>query len=317
MEIQKVDQPSNKGSGWKVSRRIVLEHKAVNIYERKSKFSWLPKFVTQLATLITIVGTAGGLLWGIYQFKDQQAANVHLQATQVAANAQLQATQQAVSAAQALDQERQTTFDTYLDRMSDLLLIDHLQTSQPGSAVRAIAEARTFTTLRDLDPFRRAQLVRFLWKAGLDTGNQPVISLDAAPLNPSLFQHALLYDINLGKALLNNGTFDDCDLHGAIFTGAALPGATLNNVNLAGADLTRANLYGATLSDATLTGANMSQASLQYANLSGDDLTHVNLTAANLAGADLQGALITSAQLNQIATLQGAIMPDGWMYPYP
>jgi uncharacterized protein YjbI with pentapeptide repeats len=317
MEIQKVDQTSNKLSGWNDSRKIVYGHKEVKIYERKSFLGCLGKVATVLATVVAIAGTAGGLVWGIVQFGAQQTANVRLQATQVAANAQLQATQQAASAAQALDQERQTTFETYLDRMSDLLLIDHLQTSQSGSPVRAIAEARTFVTLRDMDPFRRAQLVRFLWKAGLVTGNQPVISLNAAPLNPSFFQHALLNGINLDGALLINGTIDDCNLQGATFKGAALPGATLNNVDLTGANLTGANLYGATLSDATLTGANLSRASLQYANLTGVDLRQVNLTAANLEGADLEGALITSAQLNQIATLQWAIMPDGWMFPYP
>src|SRR5947209_10238128 len=126
----------------------------------------------------------------------------------------------AANAAQTLDQERQATFDTYLDRMSDLLLTDHLLTAPQGSPVIAIAEARTLTALRDLDAPRRSQLVRFLWKAQLDTGNSPVVTLNAAPLSSTTFQHALLYDINFSKTLLIGSTFNDCNLSNAIFTEA-------------------------------------------------------------------------------------------------
>ncbi len=287
--------------------------------KRKSKWPDTPAdWISLLATPLTILSAVGGLLWSVIQFNAQQSA----------------------SAAQALDQEHQTTFDTYLDRMSDLLLIDHLQTVKPGSPVRAIAQARTTTALRALDSFRRAELVRFLWKAGLVTGKQPVISLNAAPLSSTMFQHALLMRINLSGALLISSTFYDCDLQGASFIAATLPGATLNIVNLTSANMTQANLYGATLKDVTLTGANMTQAllrranlsgddltkvnltganmiqaNLQRANLSGDDLTKVNLTGANLAGANLKGAKITPAQLKQIASLQGAILPDGSKHP--
>ena len=184
---------------------------------------------------------------------------------------------------------------SYLDRMSDLLLIYHLQTSQPGSPVRAIAQARTVTALRDLDTTRQVELVRFLWKAGLIIGEQPIMSLNAAPLTFTKFQDALLNSINLSEALLNGSTFDNCDLQGAIFIGTNLTAAILENVNL--------------------TGVNMTQALLPRANLSEDDLTKVNLTGANLAGANLKGAMITPDQLKQVASLQGAIMPDGSKHP--
>lgn len=260
---------------------------------------------------------------------------------QEVATAHLQATQEAATAAQTLDQQRQSMFDTYLDRMSDLLLIYHLQTAKPGSPVRAIAEARTKATLKYLDPSRRAELVQFLWAAGLVTGKQPVISLGASPLSPVIFEHALLYGINLTGALLIKSTFDDCDLHGAIFTEATLLDATLNNVNLSGANMTQDDLNNATLEDATLTevnltkallidaslsgddltkvnlrgaslaGADLAWANLKDANLSGDDLTKVNLKRANLAGADLKDAKISPAQLKQVASLQGAILPNG------
>ncbi len=94
---------------------------------------------------------------------------------------------------------------------------------------------------------------------------------------------------------MNGSTFDNCDLQGAIFIGTNLTAAILENVNL--------------------TGVNMTQALLPRANLSEDDLTKVNLTGANLAGANLKGAMITPDQLKQVASLQGAIMPDGSKHP--
>jgi Pentapeptide repeats (8 copies) len=215
MATQEIDQAENEDL--ELSRTIQTSQGEIKVFKPKSSlWSELSK---QLPILVTIVG----LVWGIYQFNAQQAADTNLQAKQ-----------QAENAAQTLDQQRQSTLDTYLDRMSDLLLIDNLLTSKPNSPVRAIAEARTLTALRDLDGNRRAQLVRFLWKAGLDTGNNPVVSLNAAPLKSTLFQHALLMSINLSGALLINSTFDDCNLTGANFTQAELPGAKLTNVNLRG-----------------------------------------------------------------------------------
>lgn len=317
MASRDVEQPGKEDLKWKIR----ISQEIVEILERKEKKLWL-RWLPTIATVVTIFVAAGSLFGGILEFSYQQVASAHLQATQMAENAQLQATQQAsnmqlqatqvaANAAQTLDQQHQTMFDTYLDQMSDLLLIYHLQASKQGSPVRAIAEARTLTTLHDLDPSRRADLVHFLWKAGLVTENQPVISLNAAPLSSTMFQHALLMNINLSGALLIRSSFVDCNLQGALFKAAVLFGVTLNNVNLSGANMAKANMHGVTLEDVTLIGANMTQADLSWAILSGDDLTKVNLKGAILAGANLKGAKITPAQLKQVASLQGTIMPDG------
>lgn len=296
MASQKVGQQGNEASQAILAWKVQLLHKAAEVAESISKHNWWPT----LRKSVTIVAAIGSLVWTIYQFNAQQGIDAHLQAAQAS-----------ISAAQTLDQERQATFNTYLDRMSDMLLSDNLLKSSQNSPVRAIAEARTFTTLHDLDPDRKAELVHFLWKAELVTGNPPVISLSTAPLGSANFQHALLMNLNFSGALLINSTFNDCDLTGAYFSQTILPGTTLNNVNLSGVDMTGANLYGVTLQDATLTGVNMTDASLQKANLSGDDLTQVNLTGANLAGANLKDARITSTQFKQVSSLHDTIMPDG------
>ena len=74
-------------------------------------------------------------------------------------------------------------------------------------------------------------------------------------------------------------------------------------------DFRRAALSGAYLSGANLSGANLSSAFLNHANLSG-----ANLRGADLSGAVLSGASLTANQLEQLISLQGAIMPDGLKY---
>src|SRR5207248_192912 len=102
--------------------------------------------------------------------------NVQQQSNNQAAVQQQQLTRQQEEAAQqqALNQQRQTTLETYLDRMSDLLLFYHLSISKTGDEVRAMAEARTYTALRNLDGARKGTLIRFLWEAKLINGPQPI-----------------------------------------------------------------------------------------------------------------------------------------------
>src|SRR5947209_7240550 len=49
------------------------------------------------------------------------------------------------------DQQQENALQTYLDRMSDLLLNNRLHESQPGDAVRNVARARTLTVLSRLN----------------------------------------------------------------------------------------------------------------------------------------------------------------------
>ena len=51
----------------------------------------------------------------------------------------------------ALDNQRATALQTYLDRMSELLLEKNLRTSQPDDEVRTVARSQTLTVIRSLD----------------------------------------------------------------------------------------------------------------------------------------------------------------------
>lgn len=209
----------------------------------------LARFFKVWATPLTILISVGGLLWGVYQFNAQQSASVLMQTTQEKA-----------SAAQTLDQQRQTTFDTYCDRMSDLLLMDHLRTNPDA---QAIAGARTATVLLYLDGYRKAYLIRFLWDAKLINLPNPILKRSAG-LNLTGADFAIA---NISPNLNNVSLIGDI-LYGANLSRVRLLGADLRNTSLQGANLSGADLRGAYLG-----GARYNTKTIQVKDAQGNPLT--------------------------------------------
>jgi Pentapeptide repeats (8 copies) len=138
----------------------------------------------------------------------------------------------------ALDKQREDLLQTYLDRMSELLLKEGLRSSASDAEVRNVARVRTITILFQLDARRIGYVFSFLREAGLmsEKPNESVVSFNLADLT----------NINLSQA----------NLSGANLSGANLSGANLSKANLSKANLSKANLSGANLSGATLWKAN-------------------------------------------------------------
>jgi uncharacterized protein YjbI with pentapeptide repeats len=192
----------------------------------------------------------------------------------------------------AVDQQRAITLQTYLDRMSDLLITHNLHESKPGAEVREVAQVETLAALQQLDQERRGVLVRFLYEADLiniDTGHV-VVSLSGAVLS---------------DAVLNSAILSGADLNSAVLSDADLNSIVLSDADLSRADLTGADLSGAVLSDAKLIGAKLTGVKLSGAKLSG----------ALLSGADLRGAKVTSEQLAKTRSVHHTIMPNGSTHP--
>lgn len=115
-----------------------------------------------------------------------------------------------------------------------------------------------------------------------------------------------LRGLNLEKAKLSEGIFQE---------------AKLAKINLQGADLTsaifgQASLKGANLRDTILVRAYFNNADLEGADLRGADLSYAHITNANLKGANLCGANLSSAkvseeQLAQAKTNWSTVFPDG------
>jgi hypothetical protein len=89
------------------------------------------------------------------------------------------------------DQQQQTTWETYLDHMSDLLFTQHLAISKPGDEVRQVARARTLTALQNLNPARKRIFLQFLYESHLigyydstdSSVHGPIIDLSGADLS--------------------------------------------------------------------------------------------------------------------------------------
>ena len=123
-----------------------------------------------------------------------------------------------------------------------------------------------------------------------------------------------LHGVKLFRANLSQIDLDLANLSGADLSKADLNGADLSLANLSGAKLGRANLAYAELFKANLSKTKLRNADLSHADLSQADLSGADLTMANLSGARLTGAVISPQQLASVASLEGAILPDGTIH---
>lgn len=161
----------------------------------------------------------------------------------------------------AKDAQREAALQAYIDKLSDLLLKEHLGgltpdgKPEPGySEVRKIARAQTLVLLPHLDETRKRSVLLFLQESQLTT------------------------IVDLSRAQLHRAALHDLDLHGAKLSRANLSEADLSRANLSGADLHSSNLSRANLNGADLRGSNLSGASLQGTNLQGVKYNTIEIT---------------------------------------
>jgi uncharacterized protein YjbI with pentapeptide repeats len=236
----------------------------------KTLFDWL-----SLLGVLAIPIVAGfGVAWFTreQQLRDQQLAEQRAKAERDIAQ----------------DNQRETALQAYLDKMSELLLKEHLgertadgKLNPEYEQVRKIAQVRTITVLNQLDAKRVSYVFAFLRDAGLMStiSNDSAVSLSDASFVSVNWSQAFLFQANL--------------------SGAFLQEANLSGANLRRANLTGAKLYGADLSGAILIGA---------------DLSGVSLIGANLK--DARGVTVKELE-KQAFSLKSATMPDGSKYETP
>lgn len=223
------------------------------------------------------------------------------------------------------DNQREAALQEYIDKMSELLLVNNLRKSEENEEVRNIARVRTLAVLRQLDPPRKTNVLQFLVEAGLVEKGRSVVNLRGARLDFADLDYVPLFQIDLNFAILNCARLNRTDLSGASLCGtylvrsnlqeadlsnAILKKASLDYANLKHAKLSRvclseASLRGAKLRRVNLCGADLSGATLDWADLQGSDLKRANLARASLRGvtlrgADLNGADLSGADLNWI-----------------
>ena len=263
---------------------------------RKRRRNWpntAAKWIKLLSIPLTIFVAAVTLFVSVFvsvsTFNEQQKGS-----------AQMLATQDAASAMQSLDQQRQTTLETYIDRVSSRL--PDLLKSKEGDDVRVTARTQTLTALLQLDPGRKRILLQFLYLAKLiDVVNKDVVNKHDIPIPDPRQKSAI---VSLFSADLTNA-----DLSGVDINGAFLREVHLERANLNGALLYNSNLYKASLSEAKLEEANLDSAYLDSADLRGADLTNAKMQPDDLYRANLSGANLVGANLSY-ANLRGADLRD-------
>jgi hypothetical protein len=186
----------------------------------------------------------------------------------------------------ASDKQHEDALQSYIDKISELLLHEDLRKSKPEEEVRTIASIRTLTVLSGLDGKRKGIILKFLYDSGLIVTDPPIIDLHGADLS-----NAKLFGV---------------DLHGVKLQGAKLVEADMRRANLRRADLSGANLGGY-----PTIYFNKNRYVWHTTDLSEADLSEANLTGANLTLVNLHNALVTDEQLNKAKSLEGITMPNG------
>ncbi|HEU5383322.1 MAG TPA: pentapeptide repeat-containing protein [Ktedonobacteraceae bacterium] len=208
------------------------------------------------------------------------------------------AQQGTVSDRENKDNQREAALQTYIEKMSALLLNNGLRESQPGTEVRNIAQILTLTVLRRLDEERKGIVLQLLQDAGLIRKDKLIITLKNA---------------NLSGVKLRGGNLRGSNLVGANLAGAKLNAVDFSEANLSGAELTKAELSVSNFHRANLAGAHLAGADLAETNFSEAKLTGAFFSSADLAGANLQGAVgVTKENLEDLVkSLRYTTMPDG------
>jgi uncharacterized protein YjbI with pentapeptide repeats len=209
---------------------------------------------------------------------------------------------------------QEQALQSYLDKMTELLLKENLRASGESDEVRKIARARTLATLRILEGKRKGLLLKFLHDSALISGEQKIVHLDKADLSEvdlsgAVLGGADLSGANLWEANLRAADLLEANLNGANLLGANLLGAKLIGANLSEADLSEANLRAADLSVAILENANLRDANLRRASLRKANLREASLSGADLSGADLTRAFLRNTDLSK-ANLRDATLNE-------
>lgn len=203
----------------------------------------------------------------------------------------------------ALDGQRATLLQDYLDRMSKLLLEQKFRNPQSHPDAQNIARAFTLTVLPRLNAERKGRLIQFLYESHLiDSNTKDYILLRNADLSKADLTGFNLNGINLSEANLS-----EANLSGTNLSEAQLQGTCLRSANLSGAILRNANLYKADLCEATLNGALLQEAILIQADLSDAWLARTDATRANFSDALVNGAKFEDTILEGITISQAQL----------
>lgn len=213
-----------------------------------------------------------------------------------------------------LERSFDDALNSYLENMQGLLLtVDYISQEAEVTASR-IATARTTVLLRTLDPSRKGIVLRFLYEAGLLSGNPSFVCLLKADLMEIDFEYSVLREANLAGVNLESAKLEKTDLSRANLSGsfaehARFSSANLNDAILDYAILEKADFFMAKLTNTSLIKAKASKALFANAFMEKAILRDIDLTRSNLRKARMKGAYLSGAQMAH-ANLKHADLRD-------
>jgi uncharacterized protein YjbI with pentapeptide repeats len=233
------------------------------------------------------------------------------------------------------EHQREEALRVYLDQVAELLLRMDTDNSN-NAAIAGVIRAHTLAVLKRLDGIRKSIILKFLYEAGLISGDNPVLSLERADLTGVIIEaSSFLHEINLRGANLDKAKLQwsriyggslsstslrRTDLRSSVLSKSVLEYVLLDDSNLYMANLSEtrlgkaqfrnaylamANLENAIIPRACFNGATLRKANLRGAILEGCDFIKANLTNADLRNSTLKKANLSHAHLNG-ADLSGA-----------
>jgi len=184
----------------------------------------------------------------------------------------------------AEDRQRENILRDYFDKMSDLLLKEHLiEKKNIDKIIVDVAQVKTVTALRGLDKNRKIQLIQFLQDANLID-----FILKGAPLSNINLNGANLKGINLEGANLVQGHLRESNLEGANLQGANLQSIIIEKTSLIMANMEGVDLSGSSINFCDFSEVNLKESNLEKAHLENTILNWANMENTNLAFAHIK-----------------------------
>lgn len=199
----------------------------------------------------------------------------------------------------SLDQQRQNTFDTFLEQITDLLLNYNLLGSKKGDQLQSIARAKTLMTFRNLDGVRKGLLLKFLHEAGLIQKDNVIISLAGADLR----------NIQLSKSIFENICLSHTDLSKANLSESILTKSDVIYANLSGA-----NLQGIFISDSDAYGAKFQNSDLRNSHILKTQMRDADFHEADFQGAKLRVSEFNNSNLSKTRWIESLIVKSSLSY---
>lgn len=208
------------------------------------------------------------------------------------------------------DKQRQTTLETYFDKMSELVskLIPAITTNQTNeiSIMKSIIRTRTLTLMKVMDENRKGQALQFIYELDL-LGKICEINLKGADLNDADLSPATLENAKIKSVFAKNVNLKNSNLKKADFTSSDFSNSDLTDTNLEETNFTNTDL-----SNVKFINANLTKTVLTNAIVNSADFKGATFNETNLQGVDLRKAMhLTKDMLNNAINVANENLPEG------